>query len=140
MTQKRLNLSLVADDADYLDIALGTIGCEIARGAESGDYETENWAASFSVYDDETPDEDLAPAITRAEHLAWAKERAKQELWRDDKTDAEAISNACASISSDLEKHPETSGHIGGQLFFAQILGGLMTTRQQADKFIEGYN
>lgn len=41
---------------------------------------------------------------TRAEHMAWCKERALYELQHSGRTDA------IASMVSDLGKHPETQG------------------------------
>lgn len=40
--------------------------------------------------------------MTRAEHLAWCKERALEYV------DAGDLANAVASMGSDLGKHPET--------------------------------
>jgi Tfp pilus assembly protein PilF len=42
------------------------------------------------------------PMRDRAEHLAWAKQRALEYL------DAGDIANAVTSMGSDLGKHPET--------------------------------
>ena len=46
---------------------------------------------------------------TRAEHLQWCKERAHQEyeVYKEREPTA-ALSNAVASMLSDLGKHPET--------------------------------
>lgn len=40
--------------------------------------------------------------MTRAEHVAWAKQRALEEL------EASGVGNAVSSIASDLTKHEET--------------------------------
>lgn len=71
---------------------------------------------------------------TRAEHLAWCKERALQYC------DAGNPQEAFASMASDLGKHPETQGHIGLQLGMMQMMtGGLLTVREMRS-FIEGFN
>ncbi len=77
--------------------------------------------------------------MTRAEHLEWAKERAKRELWREDLSEYDAIANACSSIASDLNKHPETENHSACMVMFMQILNGTMLNRESADRFIEGF-
>ena len=77
---------------------------------------------------------------TRAQHLQWSKERAIAYLDDASLTDAEAIGQAHASIASDLEKHPETAGHMGSMLMLMQLLSGDMMVRPQARRFIEGFN
>lgn len=66
--------------------------------------------------------------MTRAEHLAWAKERALDELERG------SVTNAIASMISDCRKHPELENHMGLMLF--------ITVRRpdQAKRWIEGFN
>lgn len=65
---------------------------------------------------------------TRAEHLAWCKERALGFLPGDPQ-------QAWASMASDLNKHDETRGHT------AIELGMLMIDRAgDMRKFIEGFN
>ena len=44
---------------------------------------------------------------TRAEHLEWCKQRAREYLDRGD------LANAVASMGSDLDKHPHTRGGPG---------------------------
>jgi hypothetical protein len=72
--------------------------------------------------------------MTRAEHLAWAKGRALEYA------DAGDTANAFASLASDLNKHPETTGHaaveLGGMLLFA----GHLSTPAKMREFIEGVN
>jgi hypothetical protein len=48
--------------------------------------------------------------VTRAEHLAWAKQRALEYLDRGE------LDNAFASMVSDCRKHPELESHIGLEL------------------------
>lgn len=73
--------------------------------------------------------------MTRAEHLKWAKDRAKEYL------DADDPSQAIASFLSDLGKHPEvdpnmTVRQIAGGLMF----GGHLSTVSQVREFIDGTN
>lgn len=71
---------------------------------------------------------------TRAEHLQWCKDRALEYIELGD------VVNAWASMCSDLDKHPETSGHIGISLGMAQLIGRQLDTPEQMRKFIEGFN
>ncbi len=72
--------------------------------------------------------------MTRAEHLAWCKRRANEYLIRGD------VTNACASFYSDMNKHPETEGHIAIPLMFQMQLGGMLNTVTEAKRFIDGFN
>ena len=72
--------------------------------------------------------------MTRSEHLAWCKERA---LIYCDQGD---INNAFASMASDLEKHPETSGHIGIKLGMMQLMGGFLNSPEEMRHYINGFN
>ena len=72
--------------------------------------------------------------MTRAEHLQWAKDRALQYA------DAGDLSGAVASITSDLNKHPDTAGHAGSELMMMLALGGHMNTPAEIRNFIEGFN
>lgn len=72
--------------------------------------------------------------MTRAEHLAWAKERALEYA---DQGDA---ANAMASIGSDLGKHPGTANHAGIQLGMMLLLSGNLRGREEIRRFIEGFN
>ena len=69
--------------------------------------------------------------MTRAEHIAWAKQRALQEL------DAGDLSNAVASITSDLTKHEETramAAAVGEDGLVAALTGAAAAVR----RWIEG--
>jgi hypothetical protein len=66
--------------------------------------------------------------VNRAEHLAWAKQRALEELERSGSRDA------VASMLSDLSKHPELEDHMGRILFLTA------RTPDQVRKWIEGFN
>ena len=69
---------------------------------------------------------------TRAEHMAWCKQRAHQEynFYKVEKPD-EAIRNAVASMCSDLSKHPETEkmGTLAAMLGIA-----VMQSRSEVDE------
>jgi hypothetical protein len=71
---------------------------------------------------------------TRAEHLAWCKERALAYADRGDKV------NAIASMCSDLRKHPETENHAGAQLMVMLAMTSKFDQPGELRKFIEGFN
>lgn len=72
--------------------------------------------------------------MSREDHLAWCKTRARAYL---DKRD---IQNAVASMLSDIQKHPETALSPGSAI----AMLGIMTIRDgdlaAARRFIEGFN
>jgi hypothetical protein len=72
--------------------------------------------------------------MNRSEHLEWCKKRALEYC---DRGDAE---NALSSMLSDLEKHPETAGHVGCSLGLMMMMGGHFNTPEAARKFILGFN
>lgn len=72
--------------------------------------------------------------MTREEHLAWCKKRAHEYLDRGD------IENAVTSIASDLNKHPETEGHIGISLGMMMLMTGNLSDPREARRFIDGFN
>lgn len=71
---------------------------------------------------------------TRAEHLAWCKQRALEYC------DLGDTNQAFASMASDLGKHYETQGHIGIRLGMTMMLGGHLNSAQEMRNFIEGFN
>jgi Tfp pilus assembly protein PilF len=71
---------------------------------------------------------------TRAEHLAWCKQRAMEYLDQGD------LTNAFASMTSDLRKHPDTEDHIGIQMGMMMLMAGHLSTAAEMRKFIEGFN
>ena len=71
---------------------------------------------------------------TRAQHLAWCKTRALEYV------EAGNVQDAFASMASDLQKHPETAGHIGIQLGMMQLMGGHLSTPHDMRRFIDGFN
>lgn len=58
--------------------------------------------------------------MTRAEHLAWAKQRALEYV------DMGDISGALASMMSDLGKHPELANHAAIELTGMLMVAGLL--------------
>lgn len=70
---------------------------------------------------------------TREEHMKWCKERALEYVDTDPQ-------GAYASMASDLQKHPETAGHVGIELGMMQMMGGMLSTPEQMRHFIEGFN
>lgn len=72
--------------------------------------------------------------MTRAEHLAWCKQRALEYV------DAGDLPQAFASMGSDLGKHEETRNHSGIQLGAMMLFSGHLDTPEKMRKFIEGFN
>ena len=79
-------------------------------------------------------------SFTRAEHVAWAKERALRELDALDQTDEQSLSNAFASMVSDLNKHPETTDHPANSLGMQLLLAGHLSSRAEMRQWIKDYN
>ena len=72
---------------------------------------------------------------TRAEHLAWAKDRALEYA------DAGDLTNTLASLASDFGKHPETAGHAAIELGAMLALSGTdLRTPAELRRFVEGCN
>ncbi len=72
--------------------------------------------------------------MNRAEHLAWAKTRAIQYANQGD------TAGAIASITSDLQSHPETKDHAALGLMMMLALNGHLNTPVEVRTFIEGFN
>jgi len=72
--------------------------------------------------------------MTRAEHLQWCKNRALEYV------DIGKLSEAYASLGSDLGKHPETCGHPAIELGIMLMMSGKLSTPRQMRDFIEGCN
>jgi hypothetical protein len=70
--------------------------------------------------------------MNRAEHLQWCKDRAIQYVDEGD------VQNA--SLTSDLNKHPETERHPAVELGMLLMLSGHLSTAAQMRDFIEGCN
>ncbi len=71
---------------------------------------------------------------TRAEHLAWCKQRALQYCEMGD------VNQAYASMASDLSNHPETTGHSAIQLGMMMLISGHLSTPDKMREFINGFN
>jgi hypothetical protein len=74
--------------------------------------------------------------MTRAEHLAWAKERALAILDDPDQPDGSAV----ASMISDLGQHPELYEHPGIRLLALEALFGFYRTPADVRRAIERFN
>lgn len=72
--------------------------------------------------------------MRRAEHLAWCKQRALEYVDRGD------VTNAYASMASDLGKHPETAGHAAIALGVKLMMIGDLKTPDSMRRFINGFN
>jgi hypothetical protein len=72
--------------------------------------------------------------MNRQEHLQWCKTRANEYINNGD------LPNAFGSMASDLNKHPETEGHVAISLGMQMTMGGLLDTPEQMRKFIDGFN
>lgn len=72
--------------------------------------------------------------MTRAEHLAWCKERALEYV------EAGDLTSAFASMVSDLRKHPELARHPGIELGTLLLLSGGLSDPTSMRRHIEGYN
>jgi len=66
--------------------------------------------------------------------LAWCKQRALEYCDRGD------LSDAFASMASDLGKHPETKNHSGIQLGMMMVMAGQLDTPEKMRNFINGFN
>ena len=70
---------------------------------------------------------------TRAEHLAWCKQRALEYV------DAGDLKNAVNSMTSDLNKHPETADY-PAVLIQLVIMDIANNNVQGVRRWIEGFN
>jgi hypothetical protein len=77
---------------------------------------------------------DEGEMMTRAEHLQWAKDRALEYADRGE------VSEAMASLASDLGKHPDTAAHPAIELMVMLAMGGHLSQPGELRKFIEGFN
>ena len=68
---------------------------------------------------------------SRAEHLAWCKQRALEYA------DLGDVATAHASLASDMSKHPGTVWHPGPMRMIELIVAGRMKTGAGARAFIE---
>ena len=70
----------------------------------------------------------------REEHLEWAKQRALEYV------ECGKLLDALTSMGSDLDKHPETHGHIGIDLGLQLWMAGHLRNAAEMRRFIEGFN
>lgn len=77
--------------------------------------------------------------MDRAEHLAWAKTRALQELDGQGTTE-QRIARASSSMQVDLMQHPELIDHAGLHLGALELFGGTMNTVDKTKHWIEGFH
>ena len=70
---------------------------------------------------------------TREEHLAWCKDRALEYVNSGD------ITNAVASMGSDLNKHPGTRDHSGIMLGLMLRMSGSLSNPHEARRWIESF-
>ncbi len=71
--------------------------------------------------------------MSRDEYIAWCKKRALEYAERGD------FPQAVTSMASDLTKHPETKNHPGIDMGMMMLVGGMLRTKQDVIRFIEGF-
>jgi hypothetical protein len=71
------------------------------------------------------------PNYTKEDHIAWMKKRAIELV------QANNLVGALNSISSDLQKHPQTIGHPAVELGTQLYISGNLETPEKMIKFIE---
>jgi hypothetical protein len=76
----------------------------------------------------------LIENMNRAEHMQWAKDRALEYVQQGQLTEA------IASMISDLNKHPETQEHMGIGLMMQLAMSGMLRSQEEVRRFIEGFN
>lgn len=73
--------------------------------------------------------------MTRAEHIAWCKQRALEYVERGE------LENALASMLSDLCKHPETADRAAATLGPGiALVPGWISSPGEVRKWIESFN
>lgn len=72
--------------------------------------------------------------MTRAEHIAWCKERALKYVELGD------FQQGFSSMISDLGKHEETKNHPGIMLGAQMLFSGFLSDEGEMRKFIKGFN
>jgi hypothetical protein len=71
---------------------------------------------------------------TRAEHLAWCRQRALEYV------EAGDVQNAFASFNSDMRKHPATADPDLEMLGMSLMVTGHLNTPAEMRQWIEGFN
>jgi hypothetical protein len=72
--------------------------------------------------------------MDRQQHLQWCKERALEYVKGGD------LMGAYGSFASDMKKHPETADHSAIGLGMMLMMGGHLSTADEMEKFIDGFN
>ena len=72
--------------------------------------------------------------MTVEEHLEWCKQRALEYCGKED------LTQAFASMASDLGKHEGTANHAGIQLGMMLLMAGHLDTVPKMREFILGFN
>lgn len=72
--------------------------------------------------------------MTRAEHLAWCKQRALEYLDEGD------LQSAFVSMLSDMRKHEETAAVMQGPLSMIGMMAIQSGDTEEMRRFIEGFN
>jgi hypothetical protein len=72
--------------------------------------------------------------MDRAQHLAWAKQRALQYVAQGD------LADAFQSFLSDMSKHDQLENHIGLKAGATLFYHGHLNTPEAMKNHIEGYN
>jgi hypothetical protein len=76
----------------------------------------------------------MSPTTTRQEHMDWCKKRALEYCEIGD------VTQALASMASDLNKHPDTKGHAGAILGLQLIMSGGLNTPAKMAEFIRRFH
>ena len=71
---------------------------------------------------------------TRAEHLEWCKQQARDYCAAGDPQ------GALTSMALDLQSHPETENHVGIKFMMGQLMTGGLRDSASALQFINGFN
>ncbi len=72
--------------------------------------------------------------MTRDEHVEWCKQRAYEYLEQGD------VTQAFASMGSDLNKHPDTKDHSGVAIGLQLMMIGNLSTIPEMRHFIDGFH
>jgi len=72
--------------------------------------------------------------MTRTEHIRWCKDRALEYVDNGD------LTNAYASMVSDLGKHDETMNHPAIELGMLLMMTGQLDRTLEMKKFINGFD
>jgi hypothetical protein len=124
------------DPSGHLDVLRRTnLMCWAVRESEPMGFAFARWlGADVGTHLHNPAPAPEIPATTRAEHLAWCKERALEYLNRG------RINDALTSFASDMTKHTGTLGHPGFLLMALLVESGRLRTCKEVRKFIEGFN